>query len=122
MLRSRREFVTPDNAFAEVRDWLATANPSGCFDGRRDGRIPSMMASIDRAGRVVIPKEIRDRLSLEADAALDVTIDGDSIRLAPVRKRSWAIVSVDGWPVIERVDAMTTTEADVQRWRDADQR
>ncbi len=81
-----------------------------------------MMASIDRAGRVVIPKEIRDRLSLEPDAALEVTIDGDSIRLAPVRRRSRAIVAVDGWPVIERVDAMTITDADVQRWRDADQR
>jgi AbrB family looped-hinge helix DNA binding protein len=81
-----------------------------------------MLASMDRAGRVVIPKEIRDRLSLEPDAALEVTVDGDAIRLAPVRSRSRAIVDVDGWPVIERVDSMTITDADVQRWRDADQR
>lgn len=84
--------------------------------------MPSMLASMDRAGRVVIPKEIRDRLSLEPDAALEVTVDGDAIRLAPVRSRSRAIVDVDGWPVIERVDSMTITDADVQRWRDADQR
>ena len=82
----------------------------------------SMLASIDRAGRVVIPKEIRDRLSLGPDAAVEVTIDGDEIRLAPVRNRSRAIIDVDGWPVIERVDGMTITDADVQRWRDADQR
>ena len=81
----------------------------------------SMLASIDRAGRVVIPKEIRDRLSLGPDAAVEVTIDGDEIRLAPVRHRSRAIVDVDGWPVIERVDGSAVTDADVQRWRD-DQR
>jgi AbrB family looped-hinge helix DNA binding protein len=81
-----------------------------------------MLASIDRAGRVVIPKEIRDRLSLEPDATVEVTIDGDEIRLAPVRKRGRVIVDIDGWPVIERVDGVTVTDADVQRWRDADQR
>jgi len=81
-----------------------------------------MLVSIDRAGRIVIPKEIRDRLSLEPDATLEVTIDGDEIRLSPVRKRGRAIIAVDGWPVIERVDGMTITDADVQRWRDADQR
>ena len=81
-----------------------------------------MLASIDRAGRIVIPKEIRDRLSLQPDATVEVTIDGDEIRLTPLRKRGRPIVAVDGWPVIERVDGMTITDADVQRWRDADQR
>jgi AbrB family looped-hinge helix DNA binding protein len=81
-----------------------------------------MLASIDRAGRVVIPKEIRDRLSLGPDATVEVSIDGDEIRLAPVRTRGRAIVVIDGWPVIERNDAMLITDADVQRWRDADQR
>jgi len=28
----------------------------------------------------------------------------------------------DRWPVIERGDAPAITDADVQRWRDADQR
>lgn len=84
--------------------------------------MPSMMASIDRAGRIVIPKEIRDRLSLEPDACVEVTVDGDEIRLSPVRKRSRVIVEIDGWPSIERVDGMTLTDADVQRWRDAEQR
>ena len=46
-----------------------------------------MMVSIDRAGRVVIPKEIRDRLSLGADAELEIEMDGDAIRLVPVRPR-----------------------------------
>ena len=81
-----------------------------------------MMVTIDRAGRVVIPKEIRDRLSLEADASVEVTVEGDEIRLTPVRRRSRVVIDVDGWPCIERADAMTITDADDQRWRDGDQR
>jgi AbrB family looped-hinge helix DNA binding protein len=84
--------------------------------------MPSMMVSIDRAGRVVIPKDIRDRLGLDADAELEVDVEGDVIRLVPVRRRGRRIVEVDGWPVIERGDAPLITDADVQRWRDADQR
>jgi AbrB family looped-hinge helix DNA binding protein len=82
----------------------------------------AMMVAIDRAGRVVIPKDVRDRLSLAADAELELSVEGDSIRLLPVRPRSRRVVEVDGWPVIEAVEGATITDADVQRWRDADQR
>lgn len=81
-----------------------------------------MMVTIDKAGRVVIPKDMRDRLSLTADAELEIEVDGDSIRLAPVRPRGRTVVLVDGWPVIERGAGPLITDADVQRWRDADQR
>ncbi|MFN3258493.1 MAG: AbrB/MazE/SpoVT family DNA-binding domain-containing protein [Ilumatobacter sp.] len=81
-----------------------------------------MTVSIDRAGRVVIPKDIRDRLSLAADAELDIDLDGDTIRLVPVRQAGRRAIDIDGLPVLERVDGHTTTDADVQRWRDADQR
>ena len=84
--------------------------------------MPSMLAGIDRAGRVVIPKEGRDRLSLAPDAQLELNTEGDSIRLTPVRQRARPIVEVDGWPVIAPADGHTVTDADVQRWRDADQR
>jgi AbrB family looped-hinge helix DNA binding protein len=81
-----------------------------------------MTVSIDRAGRVVIPKDVRDRLALEADAELEIEIEGDVIRLTPVRRAGRRVVEVDGWPVIERGDGASITDADVQRWRDADQR
>lgn len=80
------------------------------------------MATIDRVGRVVIPKEIRDRLSLGADAEVEITADGDEIRLRPVRKPGRVVVEVDGWPVLERVQGLSISDSDVQRWRDADQR
>jgi AbrB family looped-hinge helix DNA binding protein len=81
-----------------------------------------MTVSIDRAGRVVIPKDVRDRLALEADAELEIETEGDVIRLTPVRRAGRRVVEVDGWPVIERGDGASITDADVQRWRDADQR
>ncbi|TDT17296.1 AbrB family looped-hinge helix DNA binding protein [Ilumatobacter fluminis] len=81
-----------------------------------------MVVSIDRAGRIVIPKDIRERLSLEADAEVEIEIDGDAIRLVPVRTAGRRIVDKDGLPVIERGDGPMITDADVQRWRDADRR
>ncbi len=78
----------------------------------------AMMVSIDRAGRVVIPKEIRDRLDLHANTELEVSVEGGELILTPVRRIGRRIVEVDGWPVIEAVRGLTVTDADVQRWRD----
>lgn len=80
----------------------------------------TMMATIDRAGRVVIPKEIRDRLGLNAE--VELTVEGESLRLTPARVPGRQIVEIDGWPVLQPVPGVRTTDADVQRWRDADQR
>jgi AbrB family looped-hinge helix DNA binding protein len=81
-----------------------------------------MMVTVDRAGRIVIPKDIRDRLSLGADAELEIDLEGNSIRLTPLRGPARQIVVRDGLPVLERIDGQVITDADVQRWRDADQR
>jgi AbrB family looped-hinge helix DNA binding protein len=81
-----------------------------------------MMVSIDRAGRVVIPKELRDRLALVTDSELEVTCEADAIVIRPVRRAGRRIIEVDGWPVLEALDGASITDADVQRWRDADQR
>ena len=83
----------------------------------------AMVVSIDRAGRVVIPKDVRERLSLDADAELEIDLDGDTIRLRPRRThRRRIVIAADGLPVLEPVDVAPVTDADVQRWRDADQR
>lgn len=82
-----------------------------------------MMVTIDRAGRVVIPKELRDRLSIDPDTQLEATAEGGAIRLVPVRPGGRRlVVDDDGWPVIERAEGYVITDADVVRWRDADQR
>jgi AbrB family looped-hinge helix DNA binding protein len=80
------------------------------------------MVSIDRAGRVVIPKELRDRLSITPDTELEITVRDDAIEIAPVRRQGRRVVEVDGWPVIEAVEGLSITDSDVQRWRDDSQR
>ena len=82
----------------------------------------AMMVTMDRAGRVVIPKEIRERLAIEPDAELELDADGEGIRLTPVRGATRRVIERDGFPVLEPVDGRVITDADVQRWRDADQR
>jgi len=43
---------------------------------------------IDKAGRVVIPKTVRDRLGLRAGDALELQSEGDSVRLRPARPKT----------------------------------
>lgn len=81
-----------------------------------------MMVTVDRAGRVVIPKEVRDRLSLGPDAELEIDVEGDTIRLTPRPTARRRVVDDGGLPVLEPVPGLPVTDADVQRWRDADQR
>ena len=43
--------------------------------------------SMDRAGRVVLPKPVRDRLQLEPGESLEIESFDDHIVLRPVRER-----------------------------------
>ena len=88
----------------------------------RLGMLVTMLVSIDRAGRIVIPKDIRDQLALEANTELEVTVDGRGLLLSPVRRPGRRIVEVDGWPVLEAIPGLSVSDADVQRWRDDGQR
>ncbi|MBX7071261.1 MAG: AbrB/MazE/SpoVT family DNA-binding domain-containing protein [Microthrixaceae bacterium] len=81
-----------------------------------------MKVTMDRAGRVVLPKSIRDLLGLEPDEELDIAVDGTGIRLQPRSRPRRQLVEVDGWPVIGSVIDHVTTDADVQALRDADRR
>ena len=52
--------------------------------------MPSMTTTltIDKAGRVVIPKTLRDELRLEPGDSLTLESDGDLLMLRPVRSSS----------------------------------
>jgi AbrB family looped-hinge helix DNA binding protein len=52
--------------------------------------MPSMSTTltIDKAGRVVIPKTLRDELRLEPGDSLTLESDGDLLMLRPVRSSS----------------------------------
>jgi AbrB family looped-hinge helix DNA binding protein len=44
--------------------------------------------TLDRAGRVVLPKNLRDELHLSPGDTLDVTVQGDEVKLRPRRSFS----------------------------------
>lgn len=43
-----------------------------------------MTVMIDKMGRVVVPKPLRDHFALEAGSEMEITVEADGIRLRPV--------------------------------------
>jgi AbrB family looped-hinge helix DNA binding protein len=43
-----------------------------------------MRTTIDRAGRLVIPRSLRDQIGLTGGGEVEVELDGAAIRIAPV--------------------------------------
>ena len=83
-----------------------------------------MKATIDKAGRVVIPAPIRARVGLRPGTELDVTADGSSVVLVPaapgpkilrVGKRLVARPTLDA-SQCPRVDPAELVEAERDRW------
>lgn len=77
-----------------------------------------MRATIDKAGRLVIPKPLRDRVGLRP-GPVEVAVDGTGLRVEPIA----------GDKVVERAGRLVIPEAgvpidddDVRTLRDADQR
>lgn len=77
-----------------------------------------MRTTIDSAGRLVIPKPLRDLLGLRA-GEVEVVADGSSLRVEPVAGEE--LEEQDGRLVIP-ASGMTVTDEDVRTLRDADQK
>ena len=65
--------------------------------------------AIDRFGRVVLPKEIRDRLGVSAGTEFEVEEQDDAILLKPVFRKA-KIVNEGGWLVVESEGPPITVE------------
>lgn len=78
-----------------------------------------MLVTIDGAGRVVIPKALRDALGLGPESQLEIIPDGAGLRLDPVVKMTRSIEVEDGLPILGRVRDLVVTDEDVRRLRDA---
>lgn len=77
-----------------------------------------MRATIDKAGRLVIPKLLRDQLGLRP-GEVEVSPDGNALRVEVVTQET--LVSEGRWLVIPGPGPSMSVE-DVQALRDADQR
>lgn len=81
-----------------------------------------MRVTMDRAGRVVIPKSVRDELGLRAEEPFDLEIDGAAIRLELLTQPGRLEIAEDGLPRLKRVDAPDFSANDVRALRDAGRR
>jgi AbrB family looped-hinge helix DNA binding protein len=55
--------------------------------------------TVDRAGRIVLPKLLRDKLQLQAGDSLEIEASGEEITLRPVRAKA-RMQRVDGMWVV----------------------
>jgi len=81
-----------------------------------------MRVTMDRVGRIVVPKPLRDQLGVGADSEFDIELDGLCIRLEPRAIPTRQVSEIDGWPVLRAVHSALVTDADVRALRDAAQR
>jgi AbrB family looped-hinge helix DNA binding protein len=56
-----------------------------------------MNVKIDSAGRIVVPKSVRDRLGLAKDSELALEERGDGIFLTPIQQHSALVRDKRGW-------------------------
>mgnify|MGYP000123684751 CR=1 FL=1 len=78
-----------------------------------------MRTTIDRAGRLVIPRALRSQLGLEQGGEVEVLVDGASIRVEPTAGAELA--EIDGLLVIPAKGDAIDDEV-VRELRRADQR
>lgn len=79
-----------------------------------------MQTTIDRAGRLVVPKELRDRLGIAAGARVDIHEDGAGLRIELIAADP--IIEVDGYLIIAADDGPPVTDDDVRELRLGNQR
>lgn len=80
-----------------------------------------MKATIDKVGRLVIPRQLRDRVGMAAGGVVEIEIDGAGLRIRPLAGTE--LREEDDLLVIPRSgasidDARVTELIDADRYRD----
>jgi AbrB family looped-hinge helix DNA binding protein len=78
----------------------------------------NLKVAMDRSGRVVIPKYLRDQLGLSEATEFEASLEGSAIRLDVKNSKTPQIKDVNGWPVLVHSSSKSLTDADIQRLRD----
>jgi AbrB family looped-hinge helix DNA binding protein len=73
-----------------------------------------MKTAIDRAGRVVIPKAMREALGLAGGGSVEVTVRDGRIEIEPTSV-SMRVVDADGYPVIQAESELPPLTAEMVR-------
>ena len=73
--------------------------------------VMTMQVTIDGAGRVVIPKRVRDQFRLEAGDTLELESNGDEMTLRPM-PQAGAMILKDGWWVHQGKGSVSVEEID----------
>jgi len=78
-----------------------------------------MRTTIDKAGRIVVPKRLRDRLGLQPGTEVEIDEDCGGLRMEVVeaRPRAW-FEERDGYPVIVGDGSWTLDDDDVRSMLD----
>lgn len=78
-----------------------------------------MRTTIDAAGRIVIPRGIREQVGLYGASEVEIEVDGAGVRVEPVADGE--LVEEAGRLVIPPTGGVLTAD-DVEQLRDADRR
>lgn len=100
-----------------MRAWPATGN--GIDNGISNGIMAAMKGtvSIDKAGRVVFPQKVRERLHLEPGTVMEFEVIADKIEFRPLEENNYRILNKGGlWVVAggEPTEVVAAVKADRQ--------
>lgn len=86
--------------------------------GRSTGNLRPMKARIDAAGRVVIPKRLREHVGLAPGTEVDISVDGAALRLEAITSPGFDVD--DGFRVVPSAGRLVT-DAQIRTMRTVDQ-
>jgi AbrB family looped-hinge helix DNA binding protein len=82
-----------------------------------NGNLTAMRTTIDKAGRLVIPRPLRDRIGLAGGGEVELELDGAAIRIEPVGGSG---LREDGGLLLVPATGTSLTAAAVRELLDAD--
>jgi len=76
-----------------------------------------MRTTIDKAGRIVVPKRLRDALGMDPGAELEILAVDNRLEIELPRPRATLVEGPDGRPLVDAPGARPLSTEDVRSWR-----